>query len=249
MAGAGSRFAEIGYTQPKPLIQINGKPFFYWSALAALCAAPIRDITFVVLAGHVTEHQIDKTIRQYFPDAAIVIIPKLLPGPVMTSLKGIGRIDDELPVLVNDCDHIFGCTALRRELEENETLNFDGALLTFEAKAPQYSFVRYDVNGEIIGTAEKKVVSDRGICGAYFFGHAKLFCDLAGLRLAQDATGERHISELYNSELYNYFDGQMRIKEFPLDYHVNFGTPLEYANALDSTRFSELAESVGAADE
>ena len=26
MAGAGSRFADAGYTDPKPLIEVNGKP-------------------------------------------------------------------------------------------------------------------------------------------------------------------------------------------------------------------------------
>ena len=32
MAGRGSRFFENGFVCPKPLIEINGKPFFYWAA-------------------------------------------------------------------------------------------------------------------------------------------------------------------------------------------------------------------------
>ena len=31
MAGAGSRFAKMGFELPKPLIEIQGKPFLYWS--------------------------------------------------------------------------------------------------------------------------------------------------------------------------------------------------------------------------
>ena len=32
MAGRGSRFFRNGFVCPKPLIEINGKPFFYWAA-------------------------------------------------------------------------------------------------------------------------------------------------------------------------------------------------------------------------
>ena len=32
MAGRGSRFFENGFVCPKPLIEIHGKPFFYWAA-------------------------------------------------------------------------------------------------------------------------------------------------------------------------------------------------------------------------
>ena len=31
MGGAGSRFANSGYMLPKPLIEIEGKPFFFWA--------------------------------------------------------------------------------------------------------------------------------------------------------------------------------------------------------------------------
>ena len=31
MAGRGSRFFENGFVMPKPLIEINDHPFFYWA--------------------------------------------------------------------------------------------------------------------------------------------------------------------------------------------------------------------------
>ena len=34
MGGAGSRFYKNGYMQPKPLIEINGKPFLYWATMS-----------------------------------------------------------------------------------------------------------------------------------------------------------------------------------------------------------------------
>ncbi|MDP9412820.1 MAG: hypothetical protein M3Q08_01745 [Pseudomonadota bacterium] len=31
MAGRGSRFAREGILQPKPLVDLGGKPFFWWA--------------------------------------------------------------------------------------------------------------------------------------------------------------------------------------------------------------------------
>ena len=39
MAGRGSRFFENGFVCPKPLIEIAGKPFFYWAARSIDSAA------------------------------------------------------------------------------------------------------------------------------------------------------------------------------------------------------------------
>ena len=64
MGGNGSRFSQHGYTVPKPLILINGKPFFYWATLSIVKFIDVIDITFVVLQEHIDNFQIDKTIFQ-----------------------------------------------------------------------------------------------------------------------------------------------------------------------------------------
>lgn len=40
-----------------------------------------------------------------------------------------------------------------------------GAIVTFESSLPQYSYAEFDAQGNVVGTVEKKVVSDRAICG------------------------------------------------------------------------------------
>ena len=53
MAGRGSRFFKNGFVCPKPLIEINGKPFFYWAARSVEKFVDCADLTFVVLEqGH-----------------------------------------------------------------------------------------------------------------------------------------------------------------------------------------------------
>ena len=71
MGGAGSRFFKNGFVMPKPLIEINGKPFLYWATRSVEKYVNLADITFVVLNQHIAEFQIDKVIEKYFPEAKI----------------------------------------------------------------------------------------------------------------------------------------------------------------------------------
>ena len=46
MGGAGSRFFKNGFVMPKPLIEINGKPFLYWATRSIEKYVELADITF-----------------------------------------------------------------------------------------------------------------------------------------------------------------------------------------------------------
>ena len=150
MAGGGSRFAQEGFEVPKPLIELRGKPFFYWAAQSILRDINCVDVTFVVLAQHVKEYAIDAAINKFFPDAKIITVPEILSGAVCTCLKGIENIGDNLPVIFNDCDHMFRCKALTERLDETQPLDFDGALITFESSAAQFSYVKYDAGKKVL---------------------------------------------------------------------------------------------------
>lgn len=240
MAGAGSRFYKNGYMLPKPMMEINGHPFLFWATESVRKYVEVEDITFVVLKKHVDENGIDKLIKKYYPDARIEVVPEVLPGATMTCLNGVRSIDDELPVLFNDCDHMFKCDSFYEEmnevLKEQCQLPYDGALLTFYADTPQYSFVKKDDNGRVTGTAEKVVVSNDAICGAYFFKDAKTF------RTATDEyMNACEYPEYFLSGVYNVLcQQQADIRVFQCEYHVNFGTPEEYEEAKDSPRFKDI---------
>ena len=242
MGGGGVRFSENGFNVPKPLIEINDKPFFYWAANSIITPPPAGcdkldiDATFVVLQQHINEHQIDKAIYNFFPEAKIKIIPEILPGAVCTCLKGIEDITDDNPVIFNDCDHMFSCSSLIKRLSQDEPIDFDGALITFESSAPQFSYVKYDKLGNIIGTVEKQVVSNHAICGAYFFANAELFRQMSEKYFKACQYKEYFISGVYNE----LFKENKKIIDFLADFHVPFGTPEEYEEAKYSTYFNEM---------
>lgn len=237
MGGAGSRFYKNGYMQPKPLIEINGKPFLYWSTMSIKRFVDIADLTFVVLKQHIEEFQIDVVIKKYFPEAKIDVLPSILPGPVFTALKGIEDISDSAPILFNDCDHMFKCSKINSLLNSG-SFDMDGALLTFESNEPQFSYVMYDKSGRIIGTIEKKVMSNHAICGAYIFKSANLFRSIA-----EQYTKDCPYSECFMSGMYSVMCNKgMKVNDYLLDFHVEFGTPEEYEKAKSSEFFKEIRE-------
>lgn len=232
MGGAGSRFFKNGYMQPKPLIEINGKPFFYWSTMSVMKFVDLADLTFVVLKEHVEKYDIDREIYKYFPNAFIEVIPTVLPGPVFTSLKGVEKIRDDTPIIINDCDHMFCCREVYHVLNHS-LLTEDGALLTFESKAPQFSYVQYS-GGVIVGTVEKKVASNHAICGAYIFKNVEIFRNAAKKYIKKCPYNECFMSGIYNI----LCDERRKVKDYLLDFHVEFGTPDEYEAAKSNEAFT-----------
>ena len=239
MAGAGSRFLKNGFIIPKPLIEINEKPFFYWGTKSISKFVQLEDITFIVLKQHIDEFNIDKKIKNYFPDAKIVVIPQVLNGAVLTCINGAKNIKDDLPIIFNDCDHAFISSEFNSFLQREKFDTPDGALLTFESNDPKYSFLQMDSNGNVINTVEKKVVSNYAICGAYYFKNKDLFLDCANEYLCKCEYSEYYISGIYNIMAKK----KMKISKFKCDIHITFGTPEEYNDALNNIFFrKELDE-------
>jgi NDP-sugar pyrophosphorylase family protein len=236
MGGEGSRFADEGIHLPKPLIEIQGKPFFYWAVQSVTKFVEVQDIIFVVLQEHIDRFSIDSEIRKYYPDSFIRVIPHVLKGAVLTCYEGIKDIQDDLPVLFNDCDHAFLCRNFYDYCERGDFDIPDGALLTFKSSAPDYSYVQFDENGNVIHTAEKKVISQEAICGAYYFRNKSIFSEAAEAYLRRCIYKEFFMSGVYNVMA----DMGQVLRTFQVDEHISFGTPNEYENARKDSRLGIL---------
>lgn len=236
MGGAGSRFTKEGFELPKPLLKINDKPFLYWSTQSIVKFVDVLDITFIVLQEHIEKYNIDSEIKKYYPNAKIVIIPQVLNGAVLTCLEGVKNIEDDCPIIFNDCDHIFKSSEFNELCQKGDFENIDGALLTFKSNDPKFSFVKLNEEGKVIGTIEKQVVSDDAICGAYYFKNTALFKEMTNIYLDKCNYSEYFVSGVYNVMA----DNNKNIIRMTTDYHVAFGTPEEYEEALKSDKFTEL---------
>lgn len=230
MAGAGSRFKELSKI-PKPLIEINGLPFFYYSAKSLTKYFDYSKLIFIGLKNHNKDNILVNKIKSLFPDAVIKLLDKTPNGAVLTSREAIELIDNDYPVIFNDCDHIFYSEEL--EQSKNQLKNFEGFILTFNSDSSIYSYLIKDKNGNVIGTREKEVISSEAIAGVYGFKNIKIF-----QKASEEYLKNCDYSEFYMSGLYNMSTLKKGIiKSYKTNFNISFGTIDEFDKAKNNNIF------------
>jgi len=232
MGGLGSRFAKEGYTIPKPLIEVDGKPMFM-RALDSFSSVNNIQHIFVIRKEHDEKYDLANQIKAQLPDARIAILDHDTQGAVETCLIASDLIDDTLPITVADCDIYFESNTYFEKIHNNDSNNVDGMLLTFESDDARYSYVELDETNKAVRTAEKVVISSHAILGGYFFKSGLLFKSLANQFLSE---GLGELKEFYMSHLFNILlaqDGKVEIAN--VDTMHIFGTPEELNAYLNRT--------------
>lgn len=234
-AGRGSRFARHGIAEPKPLVDLDGRPFFWWATESVRRVVPLRQIVFVVLQEHIDQFAIDRRIHAHYPAATIVALPDVTGGAAETAAIGLEAIGSPGPVAVNDCDHAFMASSLPdtvRSLQDG----LDAALMCFRSDSAAYSYVRFGAANEVIGTVEKQVASPFAIAGCYLFSDPARISALYE-RYQRDCPYD----ELFMSGLFNLLaQERARIGMVELDRHCSFGTP-EELGAITPAKFAGFA--------
>lgn len=233
MGGLGQRFRDEGYDVPKPLIEVEGQQMF----LKALSSFDVyegdKKHIFVVRQDAELQYGLASSIQQLLPDAKIAMLQENTRGAVETCLLARQYIDPALPLIIMDCDFNFSSEEYFKkvtELAQNGT--YDGVLLSFDSDRDRYSYARVNEVGEVIQTAEKKVISNNALAGAYCFGSGALFLEAAD-ELMKQAISET-LKEYYISLLYNQLLARgKRIALAKIDQFNSFGTPQELQEYLD----------------
>lgn len=101
MSGLGSRFAEAGYREIKPLIPVMGKPIVEW-----VCDMfPGADaFLFICREEHLETTNLREELQRIRPEGQIVSIPGHKLGPVYAVHCAADLINDDEEVVVNYCD-------------------------------------------------------------------------------------------------------------------------------------------------
>lgn len=234
MAGEGSRFAKAGWTTPKPLIELNGQPLFK-HAISSVAAEGIQmKYSFIVRQEHIDNYAIDKGIRSFLPEANIFSVLKTTRGAVETCLMAESAIADEDAIIVMDCDLEFRSKEflkiIKSILSEPVEKSDGGALVSFESDQPRYSYAELGEDGLVKRTAEKEVISNHALCGAYFFSTGKEFKQIAH-RLLDELEFKK--PEYYVSLLYNYMlERGEKVYLAPMEEYYSYGTPEELKRYL-----------------
>ena len=221
-AGRGSRFAKLGFSDPKPLLELHGRPFFWWAVESVRRVVPTRQIIFVVLQEHIDDFAIDQKIRACYPDATVIALADVTSGAAETAALGMAALAAPGPVAINDCDHAFICPELAKVVQALQ-VDTEAALMCFRSASPAYSYASLGSDGRVTGTAEKQVISPFAIAGCYLFADAGRFQELYESYRQTCPYNELFLSGVFNLAA----ERRLPIGMIEVERHCSFGTPEE----------------------
>ena len=201
MAGRGSRFAVAGYDKPKPLIDIDGHAMIEL-VIANLRPSGPHQFVFIVQRDHDTEHGLLGQLNRWAPGCELVLIDGITDGAAATVMTAADRIDPDEPLMIANSDQWVDIE-IDDYLAAHERSGNDGFIMTMSATDPKWSFVRFDVDGNVSGVVEKKPVSDVATVGIYNFAQGRQFLDAASAMIAADkrVNGEFYVAPCYDELL------------------------------------------------
>lgn len=249
MSGFGERFRRAGYTVPKPLIEVDGKPIV---AHVIDLFPGETDFIFVCNRDHLAEPQfrMAEILARYCPTGRIVGIAPHKLGPVHAVLQAADRLDPAQPVIVNYCD--FSCywdyADFRSFVAETGCAGAIPAYRGFHPHSLGSTFYAYlrEADGWVRDIQEKQPftatpMNEYASSGTYYFQSAALMLDACG-RTVSD--GLKTGDEFYMSLAYKPLlaDGA-QVAVYALQHFMQWGTPADLEDYLRWSRaFARLAD-------
>jgi NDP-sugar pyrophosphorylase family protein len=198
MAGEGSRFAKEGYTFPKPLIDVNGKPMIQVVVENLDFDA---EYIFVVRKEHLKKYEgLEKTLyRITNNNCKIVEIDSLTEGAACTALLAKNLIDCDDDLLIANSDQVIEYSSVNFKTLKTMT-NVDAIVFTFNSVHPKWSFVKTNSRGIVSEVAEKLPISDIATCGIYWYKKGSDFVKYAERMIEKNirVNNEFYIAPVYN---------------------------------------------------
>ena len=215
MAGAGSRFANAGYTFPKPLIDVRGEPMIKVVVDSLNIDA---NYIYIVQEEHYSKYNLESVLNLITPNCKIVRVNGFNGGAACHLLTAQPYIDNPAPLLIANSDQYV-------DWESNEFMysmqNVDGGILTFENCHPKWSYAKVDDEGYVTEVAEKKPISPHATVGIYYWKHGSDFVSAAN---AMIAANDKTNGEFYTCPAFNYaIKAGKKIKIFDIPKECMWG--------------------------
>ncbi len=174
MAGNGSRFAQVGYKDPKPFIPVFGKPMISWVVQNLGVEARY---TFVIRREFEETYAAQDYLRSIAPDCQLVSINRTTEGAACTVLLTEDFINDDEPLIIINSDQYIefeGCpTAFKfifDFLYSPAEAHLDGKISTFDGKGhPKWSYAKLGDDGIVTEVREKDPFSEHATTGLYMW--------------------------------------------------------------------------------
>jgi len=228
MAGAGSRFTQAGYTFPKPLIDVQGKPMIQVVAENLNIKA---NFIYIVQKEHRQKYNLDTLLNLVTPNCKVVEVDELTEGAACTALLAKDFIDNDAPLFFANSDQFveWDSNEFFYKMNENEA---DGGIVTFKSTHPKWSFAKTDEQGLVTEVAEKNPISDLATVGFYYWKHGSDFVKYAEQMINNNirVNGEFYVCPVYNEAIQD----SKEIRTFNINKMWGLGTPEDLKYYLEN---------------
>lgn len=224
MAGLGSRFSKVGYSKPKPFIEINGKPMIEH----VINNLNVFNANFILVGQsiHIAENSdvVNYLIKNY--KVKFVEIDGLTEGTACTVLSAANFINNDDSLLIANSDQLIDID-VNLFINDSISRNLDGSILCFEDAEmnPKWSFVKLNDEGYVTMAKEKEAISNLATVGIYLFSKGKDFVESA---IEMIVSRDKVNGEYYTCPSYNYLIKQKKkIGVYNLEFSQmhGLGTP------------------------
>ena len=228
MAGRGKRFEDAGYSFPKPLIDVNGKPMI--QIIIENLNLKAKHI-FICQGEHVQKFAIKDLMNLLKPDSDIISINEITQGAAETVLKAKDLINNDDELIIANSDQWI-------DWNQQHFLSFmrkkeaDGGIVTFISTHPKWSYVRINDENLVEEVAEKRPISNIATVGVYYFKHGKDFVKAAEQMMTKNI---RTNNEFYVAPVFNeMITSGKKIHIYPIAEMKGLGTPEDLRQFLVS---------------
>jgi dTDP-glucose pyrophosphorylase len=232
MSGKGFRFLEKGYSDPKPLINVEGKPMI--EHVVNLFPG-VEDVLFICREEHLNNTNMSSILKNISPKCEIISLKedKLL-GPVDTVSKAFSYIKDDKEIIISYCDYGTEWN-FKQFITQTRKYNSDGALACYTGFHPHmlgtdnYAFVKKE--GHWVKQIQEKQpftdnkMEEEASNGTYYFKTGtlvkKYFQQLIDSN--QTVNGEYYVSMVYN----HLIKDNLNVSTFLIQKMLQWGTPYD----------------------
>lgn len=232
LAGFGSRFSKVGYSKPKPLLDISGKPMI----VQAADSIPLCDeYRFICLNKHLTDYPLEDELTRNYSNSTIIAIDNVTEGQAITCDLGLFEDDLNKKLFVGATDNgmLFDEDKLSDLIQDSTT---DAIIFTFKnhisaKNNPQmYGWVKTSKNQALYVSVKKPISespeNDHAIVGTFYFKQASLFKEGLSQLIAKDirVNNEFYVDSLMNELILLGYN----VKVFEISDYICWGTPDDY---------------------
>jgi len=225
MAGRGSRFVTSGYTVPKPLIPIEGKPMIEH----AVDTLGIKgNLIFITQA----EHDLASHLYNIYPTCKVIEINKVTDGAACTALLAKEYINNDSPLIITNCDQVMWWDD-KSFSTFVKNYPYDGFVVTYTSDTPKNSYIKLNREGFGVKLAEKEVISSISLNGIHYWKHGRDFVNSAEDTINRNIrfNNEFYIAPTYNSLIEK--GRKIGVYHIPNEQHNAVGTPEDLIKYTD----------------